>query len=141
VRPSAAGSVRPALHEIFWEHSPHLGAHFLLGIEFSDGQRVTNLRSDADDVVFHERGGGGGDTSMDQSWWLSPLPPDGPLQIVVRCDPLGLPETVTSLDGTAVRAAAADVVELWPWEPPPAFRTPPPPPPPELPPDSWFASP
>jgi hypothetical protein len=78
---------------------------------------------------------------MDQSWWLSPVPPDGPLQIVVRCDPLGLPETVTSLDGTAVRAAAADVVELWPWEPPPAFWTPPPPPPPELPPDSWFASP
>ena len=101
---------------------------------------MTNLRSDADGIAFSQGGGSGGDTSIDQSWWLSPLPPDGPLRIVVRCDEVGLPETVTELDGTAVRAAASDVVELWPWEPPSAFRTPTPPAPPDVPPGSWFGS-
>ena len=141
IRPSAAGDDRGrSLQELFWDHSPHRATRFLLGLEFGDGRRVTNLRADADGIVFHQGGGGGGDTAIDQSWWLSPLPPPGPLRIVVRCDPLGVPETVTELDGSAVRAAAADVVELWPWEPPSAFRTPPPPAPPDVPPGSWFGS-
>jgi hypothetical protein len=141
VRPSAADRLGASLQEVFWDHPPHRrGGRFLIGIDLGDGRRVTNLRSDAD-VAFHQGGGGGGDTSVDQGWWLSPLPPDGPLRIVVRCDELGLPETATELDGTAIRAAASDVVVLWPWEPRSEFRAPPPPPPPNLPPDSWFRSP
>jgi hypothetical protein len=49
----------------------------------------------------------------------------------------GLPETAVELDGTAIRAAAEEVVVLWPWvsprqegEPEPPAR--------ELPADSWF---
>jgi hypothetical protein len=140
VRPSAVGAVGRSLQELFWDHPPHSATRFLLGIELGDGRRVTNLRADADGVVFHQGGGGGGDTSVDQEWWLSPLPPEGPLRVVVRCDELGLAETVTELDGSAIRAAAADVLELWPWEPPSGFRTPQPPPPPDVPPDSWFGS-
>ena len=140
VRPSAADDIGRSLQQLFWDHPPHRTARFLLGVEFADGRRVTNLRSDADGIAFSQGGGSGGDTSIDQSWWLSPLPPDGPLRIVLRCDELGLPETVTELDGTAVQAAASDVVELWPWEPPPAFRAPPSPPPPDVPPGSWFRS-
>ena len=69
---------------------------------------------------------------------FSTLPPDGPLRLVVRCDQLGLAETVTELDGTAIRAAAADVVPLWPWISPRSVEQPEPPAP-ELPAGSWFA--
>ena len=140
IRPSAAGDDRGrSLQELFWDHSPHRATRFLLGLEFGDGRRVTNLRADADGIVFHQGGGGGGDTAIDQSWWLSPLPPDGPLTFVVRCPELGIGETATVLDGSAIRRAADDIVTLWPWEPPPEHRRPEPQRPPDLPPDSWFA--
>jgi hypothetical protein len=71
--------------------------------------------------------------------WLSPLPPAGPLRVVVRCDLLRLPETVTELDGTAIRAAAAEVVTLWPWVSPREAEPQLTPPPPDVPADSWFA--
>ena len=41
------------------------------------------------------------------------------MRIVVRCPDLGISERSVVLDGTAIRAAAADVVVLWPWAPPP----------------------
>jgi hypothetical protein len=138
VRPSAVDTVGRGLQEMFWDHPPRRTADFLLGVELGDGRRVSNLAGNADGIVFHQGGGSGGDTAIDQSWWLSPLPPDGPLRFVVRCDPLGIPETVTELDGAAVRAATADVVTLWPWERPSAFREAPPPARPDVPPGSWF---
>ena len=138
VRPSAADRIGRSLQELFWHHPPARGGRILLGVEFADGRRVNNLRRDADGIVFHQGGGSGGETSIDQSWWLSPLPPDGPLRIVVRCDEVGVAETVTEVDGAVLRAAVGDVVELWPWEPPSAFRAPPPPPLPDVPPGSWF---
>lgn len=62
-----------------------------------------------------------------------------PAHPLVRCPELGVEEVATELDGTAVRAAAAGVVELWPWTPPsPGI---PDLPPPDLPPGSWFAGP
>ncbi len=89
-------------------------------------------------VLLHSRGGGGGETSIDQKWWLSPLPPEGPLRVVVRCPELGIGETSVELDGTAIRRAAEQVVELWPWSRQ-ELAPPEPPPPPDLPDDSWFA--
>jgi len=140
-RPSAADQGARSLQDLFWGPSSHDGTAFLLGVEFSDGRRLSTLgRPDRDGASLQQAGGGGGDAAIDQEWWVSALPPDGPLRIVVRCDPLGVPETVTELDGTAVRAAAADVVTLWPWERPPAYRDEPPPAPQNLPPGSWFAS-
>ena len=138
-RPSSV-EVDRRLQELFWDHSPLRGGLFLFGVEFADGRRATNQRTSSEGVVFHPGGGSGGLSSIDQSWWLSPLPPEGPVRVVVRCDPLGIPETVTEFDGSAVRAAAADVVTLWPWEPPRDSDGPPPPPPADVPPDSWFAA-
>ena len=140
VRPSAAERIGPSLQELFWDHPPRGGSRFLLGVEFGDGRRATNVRTEREGVVLTQGGGGGGDTAIDQSWWLSPLPSDGPLRIVVRCDQLGIAETVVELDGTTIRGAADDVVTVWPWEPPSALRDVPPPPPPSVPPDSWFRS-
>jgi hypothetical protein len=142
MRPSAGRTAD--LNEIFWEHHGY-GSQFLIGLEFADGRRVTSSRRPFpppgdDGIVFHSGAGSGGAFSVEQSWWLSPLPPAGPLRVVVRCDPLGIPDTSTVLDGGLIARAAADVVELWPWERPPE-PTPPGERSPEVPDDSWFAGP
>jgi len=141
VRPSSQLGTGRALNELVWGRGPGPG-RFLLGIELSDGRRASGLPTpDRDsDLVFHSGSGSGGEASVEQTWWLSPLPPDGPLRLVVRCPELGIGETVTELDGSAMRRAADGVVTLWPWERPPEDRHVEPPPP-DVPPDSWFAGP
>jgi hypothetical protein len=127
------------LSDLVFEHGGSAG-RFLLGIELADGRRASNVfgRDSDDGIVFHAGGGGGGELSVDQSWWLHPLPPEGPLRFVLGCAALGIPETSTLVDGLLIRRAAADVVTLWPWSPPDHDR--PPAPPPDLPADSWFAA-
>jgi hypothetical protein len=115
-------------------------AQMLIGLELADGTRLDNNRRQGptDAVVFMQQGGSGSEDSVDQGWWLHPLPPPGPLRFVVRCPDLGIEETSTEFDGAAVRRAAEGVTELWPWTPPrPAAdeRGLPP----EVPGDSWFA--
>jgi hypothetical protein len=141
VRPSSQLAEGRGLNELIWEHRPGAG-RFLLGIELADGRRSSGLPTPGHDgdLVFHPGSGSGGDASVEQSWWLSPLPPEGPLRFVVRCPELGIAESVTELDGSAIRRAADGVVELWPWEPPAEHRSSEPPPP-DVPPESWFAGP
>ncbi len=141
VRPSVVESLGRSLNELFWQHGPGSGQRFLLGIEFSDGRRAATLAGVArdDEIVFHSGGGGGGDTAIDQSWWLNPVPPDGPVRLIARCPDLGIAETAVELDGTALRRTMDDVVTLWPWEPPRERQRDQPMPPPDLPADSWFA--
>ncbi len=139
MRPSARQHFPHGLDELVWRHGPG-GSRFLLGVEFADGRRASNLPGvGGGDVVFHPGGGSGGVATVEQSWWLSPLPPEGPLRFVVRCAELGIPEASVVLDGTAIRRAADDVTTLWPWEPLPGYGDHEPPPPPDLPDDSWFA--
>ncbi|MCZ2827226.1 hypothetical protein O2W14_00070 [Modestobacter sp. VKM Ac-2986] len=144
-RPEALGS--GDISDLLWGHRGP-GPQVLVGVELADGRRASNVPGsvhafadpgDLDGLVFHHGSGSGGQLSAEQVWWLSPLPPAGPLRLVVRCDALGLPETVTELDGTALRAAAERVVTLWPWVSPRGVEPPQPPPGPELPADSWFA--
>ena len=139
LRPSAEQELGARLNELFWERGRGAPG-FLFGLEFADGRRVSNTAAieHPGDVVFRAGGGGGGSTSIDQSWWLSPLPPPGRLLVLVRCDELGVAETVTEVDATVIDDAARGVVELWPWESP-REMTPPEPVPPDVPPDSWFA--
>lgn len=139
-RPSSEVARTRGLNELIWQHGPRAGS-FLLGIELADGRRASGMRmGERDtDILFHSGSGSGGQASVGQSWWLSPLPPEGLLTFVVRCADLGIGETVTELDASAIRRAADDVVTLWPWEPPPEERLAEPPGAPDLPPDSWFA--
>jgi hypothetical protein len=145
--------VRNGLHgrglsELVFDHGPIMAGRLLLGVQFADGRRASNVpnpgaapdpwpRSE-NDVVFHPGGGGGSDRSVDQSWWLSPLPPEGPLTFVISCGALGIPETSTVVDTGPIRRAASDVVTLWPWTRPDYGDRPPPPP--DVPEGSWFAS-
>ncbi len=138
VRPSARADLGHRLQELVW-HRGRGTAPFLVGVELADGRRGSTVPGrSSEDVFFHSRGGSGGDSSIEQRWWLSPLPPEGPLTVVVRCPELGIGETSVELDGTAIRRAAEQVVELWPWSRQ-ELAPPEPPPPPDLPDDSWFA--
>ena len=126
------------LSDLVFEHGPSAG-RFLLGIELADGRRASNVfgRDTDDGIVFHAGGGGGGELSVDQSWWLHPLPPEGPVRFVLGCAALGIEETSTVIDGGLLRRAAADVVVR--RAPGPEGHDRPPPPAPDLPSDSWFA--
>jgi len=136
VRAGAASGV--GLESLFFGPGRR-GADVLLGVELADGRRATGLDGPGShDLVFIQGSGSGSSTAVDQEWWLSPLPPEGPLRFVVRSDLLGIGETSVELDGAAIRRAAEGVVVLWPWEPPPRHE-PPTSPPPDVPPDSWFA--
>jgi hypothetical protein len=117
----------------------------LLGIEFSDGRRCTNLGNpftsggadSTDQPVFMPGGGSGGARSSDLTLFLSPLPPPGELRVVCLWPTRGLPETITVLVADNILAAAQRVRVLWPWEPEPEPQ--PPLPPPGVPDGSWFA--
>jgi len=147
-RPGALPAGEVDLGGLMWRGRRGRPSELLVGVEFADGRRASSLPGgdpfgapDGPDVLVLNQGSGSGQQlTVEQEWWLSPLPPAGPLRVVVRCDLLGLPETAVELDGAAIRAAAEDVVVLWPWVPPSALE-PPAPPAPDLPADSWFAGP
>lgn len=147
LRPDAARDGGCDLNELFWGHPHGRGmSRFLLGVQFADGRRANNVPDRpgpmaGDEIVFAQGGGSGGEASVEQSWWLHPLPPEGPLRIVVRCDELGIGECSVVLDAAAIQAAAHEVVVLWPWAPPPESGPYAPPAPPDVPDDSWFAEP
>jgi hypothetical protein len=128
------------LHQLMWVPAS-VPPTLLVGLELADGRRLDNIpdHDSPDDLVFSDIGGSGSELSIDQEWWLHPIPPEGPLRFVLRCVPLGIEDTVTELDTSPFRSAAQRVEVLWPWTPP-EQRERPPPPPPEVPSDSWFSS-
>ena len=124
---------------------PADGTGLLLGVVFPDGRTATNLgwsfglRPPEPDVpTLTQGGGGGGDTHRDMTYWLSPLPPAGDLTVVFAWPHRGIPETRTVIPGPLLAAAAAQSVELWPWEPPLDRPEPAEPAPLDLPP-GWFS--
>lgn len=114
----------------------------LFGIEYADGRRASTL--DHRDpfasrpLVLMQQGGGGGDTSVDQGYWVAPLPPDGPVTFVLAWPRFGIDETRTQVDGGLIRDAGARSEVLWP--PPPRVEAGEPAPPPR-PATGWFAQP
>lgn len=153
VRQPRAQFARGGLHMLVSSHvhpgiDVRLEDRLLLGIEYPDGRRASTLTdmrmqgpgamTDGDHLVLVQQNGGGGDHSVDQSYWVAPLPPDGPVTVVVAWPGFGIPESRTTLDGAVIRAAASHSQRL--WAPQPATESPQPPPPPR-PSSGWFAEP
>lgn len=93
------------------------------GVEYADGRRAAmgqglplSFEGPQDEGMLWllPRGGGGSELSWEQNLWISPLPPDGPVTLVGSWPDVGVDEQRGELDGTAIRAAAARAVELWP---------------------------
>ncbi len=133
----------------FFGHHPRRrdGSHgLLLGVEYSDGRRATTAgrtwldavdRDDDDGPALTMGGGGSSDRRAEAEFFLSPVPPPGPLTFVVLWPAAGLPETTVATTADPLAAAVAGVVELWPWQPVDRSC----PPPPDLPASGWFAGP
>jgi hypothetical protein len=112
----------------FGRHRPRQGAEgsddqLRLGILYADGRRAATTGDqyrppDADDddgrLVFQQNGGGGSPVSSEWDFWVHPLPPDGPVTLVASWLKYGVAESRAELDGTAIRAAGARAVTLWP---------------------------
>ncbi len=58
--------------------------------------------------------GSGTRARFDQRFWVEPLPPPGPLGVVVEWERRGLRETRVDLDGSEIVDAAARAERLWP---------------------------
>lgn len=124
-----------------------LERRLLLGLEYADGRRASTLTDmpvmgpaateDGQRLVLTQQGGGGGLEGVDQTYWVSPLPPpDGPATFVIAWPGFGLPESRTVVDGGAIRAAADRSQVLWPPQPDLRPAELPPPPRPST---GWFA--
>lgn len=153
-RPTRPPAAPGQLHQMIGSY-PVAGAdipledRLLVGIEYPDGRRASTLQNmrvphtltAADDqrLALVPQGGHGGEYAVDQAYWVTPLPPDGPVTVVIAWPGFGIPETSTVLDGAVIRDAAGRSQTLWP--PQPAAEPPPPPPPPPLPSSGWFAEP
>jgi hypothetical protein len=95
------------------------GESLHVGVVFADGRRssVANFPSQrhaTGDVRLVPLRGGGTQLRFDQRFWVEPLPPPGPLGVVVEWDRRGLPETRADLDAGAIIAAASRAETLWP---------------------------
>lgn len=93
-----------------------LQERLLLGIEYSDGQRASTLQDvrmsgpehsvSGQPLILAQQGGSGGERSVDQTFWVSPLPPDGPMIFVIAWPAFGMPESQIVVDSAPIRAAA-----------------------------------
>lgn len=132
LRREPAGPLRSSMHDLIDGRggADDVDQRLLLGLEYSDGRIATNLgglrrlsgldEDRADDVrepVLIPNGGGGGDRHWDQTYWLSPSPPSGPLTVVCTWTAFAVAETLTVLDGAAFAEASSRSEVLWPWEP------------------------
>ncbi|SMH27922.1 hypothetical protein SAMN06295885_0072 [Rathayibacter oskolensis] len=96
------------------------------GLGLSDGQHLVLDRSwggeqeprDGSRHVLTMTGGSGGGSdrfhTSEEGLWLWPLPPEGPLELVVQWPDRGVPESRTVIDATSLRALAAEAAPIWP---------------------------
>jgi hypothetical protein len=95
------------------------GESLRVGVVFADGRRAMTENfggrggGPVGDVTLLPMGGGGSQARFDQRFWVAPLPPPGPLGVVVEWESRDLPETRIDLDGSAIVAAAEGAETLW----------------------------
>jgi hypothetical protein len=93
------------------------------GVALGDGQRVivdqgSGRFGEAPDTHSLVQTGGGGGGSND-TWrfedglWLWPLPPEGPLEVVVQWPAFGVPESHAVLDSAPLRELASRARPVW----------------------------
>jgi hypothetical protein len=116
----------------------------LLGVEFADGQLAvasgfSHRRARRRGPELHLASGSMfGPNSAALRYFLTPLPPPGPLAVHFVWPALDLPENSVELDGGQIAAVLPDVAVLWPPEPPPPPMRAEPEPGPGLPEAGWF---
>jgi hypothetical protein len=111
-------------------HHWHMGARsaeippeaLRIGIRLADGRKATifdghrwfGTADRPEGPVLMQRGGGGGMHSWDFAFWVWPLPPAGPLELVVEWPSEGVALTGHEIDTAPIRDAATRAETLWP---------------------------
>lgn len=95
----------------------------LLGVEFADGRTTVGPaggRPDDDlpddSPLLFQGGGYGSDRNIEMSYFLSPVPPAGPMTFHCAWPAFGIAPTRTEFDGTVLADAQRRVEVLWPPE-------------------------
>jgi hypothetical protein len=102
--------------------APHESVH--LGVQFADGRKAANFGRGPEPgpdagpagVAMSPQGFGGGLRHRDWSYWVSPLPPDGPVTFACEWAAAGIPESQASLDAHLIVEAAGHSAPLWPGQ-------------------------
>jgi hypothetical protein len=93
-----------------------------IGLQFSDGTKLTNLpqaskpwpRGGPDGPIMLPGGRGGSDHAYSLQFWVWPLPPPGPMTIVCEWPHFHIGQTEAIIDAQVVLDAAARSVPFWP---------------------------
>jgi hypothetical protein len=103
------------------------------GIEFSDGRAASNVHQMLDGstsfiralgeegsepdprstLILSPGRGGGGQGHSEQTCWVWPLPPEGPLSFVCEWPVVEIPETRVEVDAGLIIDAASKAREVW----------------------------
>jgi hypothetical protein len=124
VRDPEVGEQLPELHRYARRGGARDGLPdelFRFGLEFANGSRATTLDAhralmsadEGNGPVLAPRGGGGSLERWQGSYWVWPLPPDGPLAFVCEWPVAAIPVTRYELDAARIRDAAARAQVLW----------------------------
>jgi hypothetical protein len=102
-----------------------------VGVRFADGRETSRARDAEQRKVFFEAfaagsdpplppgpmigggGGGGGGRRWEWTYWIWPLPPDGPMTVVARWPAGRVPDGEVQVDGSAIRRAGERSERLW----------------------------
>ncbi len=92
-----------------------------VGVQFADGRRATNIgghdRPVKGPIMWPLTGGargGGPETSVHQRYWISPLPPAGPVSVVCEWPAVGLALVRHEIDASLILAAAGRARAIFP---------------------------
>jgi len=104
------------------EPDAELPAEFLrFGVLFADGTSATNLgerhlppEARVTAPLLMQQGGGGGGRRFDLRFWVWPLPPAGPMTLVVEWPWKGIAESRAEIDTQPIRDAAARTIQVFP---------------------------
>jgi hypothetical protein len=84
-----------------------------IGVQFADGRTATNInghdRPVGGPVMSPLRGGGhggGGESRFHQGYWISPLPPPGPVNVVCEWPAVEIPVARQEIDARSILEAA-----------------------------------
>lgn len=124
VRMPRPATSRPELDaDPFRAARPHGGLR--IGLQYADGRRAAAGQGVAARLAAHrdpdartlrlmEGSGGGTDHTWDADFWVSPLPPEGPVTFVAAWPEAGAAESRAELDAAVILAAASRAVDVWP---------------------------
>lgn len=94
--------------------------HLRFGVLFSDGRRATNLGPPMATPEGAHRGiwmrSFSGEADQERArarYWVSPLPPPGPVTFVCEWPVYDVPESRVEIDGALLHEAASRAVDVW----------------------------